>query len=240
MLLFAARLSNAIRRAQLLRHALVASVFFFVLAWQPLTDSLIRQFEDVHALPGGDLNRFYGVVVLGGAVNSAYVWHERHQVQLNEAADRMTEAVILARRYPNWRLVYIGTELGGKPDLTALKISGAPQAQQFFQDMGVPSVQLIMETQSSTTRQNALYGAVAVGDQIQQPWLLLTSAIHMPRALAVFRNVGWNVAPYPVDYQTTKKIKRLSRFSLVNGLRAWRSLFYESLGWLEYRWRGWI
>jgi uncharacterized SAM-binding protein YcdF (DUF218 family) len=35
-----------------------------------------------------------------------------------------------------------------------------------------------------------------------RPWLLVTSAWHMPRALATFCAAGWNVTPYPVDYRT--------------------------------------
>jgi uncharacterized SAM-binding protein YcdF (DUF218 family) len=35
-----------------------------------------------------------------------------------------------------------------------------------------------------------------------QRWLLVTSASHMPRAVGVFRQIGWPVIAYPVDYRT--------------------------------------
>ena len=34
-------------------------------------------------------------------------------------------------------------------------------------------------------------------------WLLITSAIHMPRAMGVFRHIGLPVDAYPVDWRTT-------------------------------------
>jgi uncharacterized SAM-binding protein YcdF (DUF218 family) len=33
-------------------------------------------------------------------------------------------------------------------------------------------------------------------------WLLVTSAIHMPRSVGVFRRAGWTITAYPVDYIT--------------------------------------
>src|ERR687898_457175 len=48
-----------------------------------------------------------GVVVLGGALD-AVVSGARHEVALNEAAERMTEVAALARRYPQARLVFSG------------------------------------------------------------------------------------------------------------------------------------
>jgi uncharacterized SAM-binding protein YcdF (DUF218 family) len=41
-----------------------------------------------------------------------------------------------------------------------------------------------------------------VAPQPDERWLLVTSASHMPRAVGVFRQVGWPVLPYPVDYRT--------------------------------------
>jgi uncharacterized SAM-binding protein YcdF (DUF218 family) len=50
------------------------------------------------------------------------------------------------------------------------------------------------------TSENTVLAAAMPGVDKSRPWLLVTSAWHMPRALATFRAGGWSVTPYPVDY----------------------------------------
>jgi uncharacterized SAM-binding protein YcdF (DUF218 family) len=52
------------------------------------------------------------------------------------------------------------------------------------------------------------------------------SAMHMPRAVGLFRKLGWNIIPYPVDYHTTGKPK-LINISLLLGLYTWRHSTHE-------------
>ncbi len=49
--------------------------------WEPLPDALLRKLESQYAPqpPGADLQRYAGVVVLGGALESGYVWEGHHQ-----------------------------------------------------------------------------------------------------------------------------------------------------------------
>ncbi len=37
-------------------------------------------------------------------------------------------------------------------------------------------------------------------------WLLVTSAYHMPRSIGIFRQAGWPVIAYPVDYRTSGSV----------------------------------
>ncbi|MEO8015761.1 MAG: ElyC/SanA/YdcF family protein, partial [Polaromonas sp.] len=66
-----------------------------------------------------------------------------------------------------------------------------------------------------------------------QPWLLVTSARHMPRALAVFRAVGWNVAPSPVDYRSVG-FSRWTDYSLARGAVRWQLVLHEWMGLAAY------
>ena len=82
--------------------------------WEPLPDALLRQLESRYSapLPGENLQRFAGVVLLGGALEPAYVWQGHGQPALNDAAERMTAAVALMRQQPHWRLLFTGGEGG--------------------------------------------------------------------------------------------------------------------------------
>ena len=57
---------------------------------------------------------------------------------------------------------------------------------------------------SRNTCENAIYTAQLIKPTKQQTWVLVTSAMDMPRAVGVFRKGGFQVLPYPVDYTTGK------------------------------------
>jgi uncharacterized SAM-binding protein YcdF (DUF218 family) len=137
-----------------------------------------------------------GIIVLGGAVNTTRSI-ARNQVSLGEAAERITSAVELARKYPTARIVFSG----GSGELT----SGPPEsafAVRFFEGLGVPRHRIALETQSRNTAENAAFTRQLVAPKPDDRWLLITSAMHMPRAVGSFRRVGFPVEAYPVDYQT--------------------------------------
>ncbi|MGI9521263.1 MAG: YdcF family protein [Hyphomicrobiaceae bacterium] len=57
---------------------------------------------------------------------------------------------------------------------------------------------LIIEARATDTFENALYSRLLFEPKTSPCWLLITSAIHMPRALGVFQAAGLPVAPWPV------------------------------------------
>jgi uncharacterized SAM-binding protein YcdF (DUF218 family) len=60
----------------------------------------------------------------------------------------------------------------------------------------------LLENRSRNTAENAANTRVLVSYDITGPWLLVTSAFHMPRAVGTFCAAGWrNIIPYPVDYR---------------------------------------
>jgi uncharacterized SAM-binding protein YcdF (DUF218 family) len=205
-----------------------------LVGWQPLPDALLRLLEDRYPAPAavvaGQLQPFVGVVVLGGALEPAHVWRGRDQVALNAAAERMTVPVALLHQHPNLRLLFTG----GEGELWAHGLSEAARAGVFFTSMGVPTDRVWYEDRSRTTHENAVFSAAMPGVDKTQPWLLLTSAWHMPRALASFRAAGWNVTPYPVDYRTGSSTP-WTEYSLAQGALRWQIALHEYFGWLAYR-----
>jgi uncharacterized SAM-binding protein YcdF (DUF218 family) len=203
--------------------------------WEPLPDLLLRQLEAQYPGPAtaASLQSYAGVVVLGGALEPAYVWKGHGQVALNDAAERMTVAVALLRQYPHLRLLFSG----GEGEWFAQGLTEADRARQFFASMGVAGPRLSYESASRTTYENAIFSAAVAGVGPTQPWLLLTSAWHMPRALATFRKAGWNVTPYPVDFRTGTATP-WTEFSLANGAKKWQLALHEWVGLLAYRLAG--
>jgi uncharacterized SAM-binding protein YcdF (DUF218 family) len=138
-----------------------------------------------------------GIVVLGGAIEPGRS-AKRGSVSLNGSAERVTVTAALARRYPNARIVFSGG--------SAALISDHPPEAAFMLDLwesfGIPRSRIVLEERSRNTRENAVFAKTLVDPKPGERWLLVTSAIHMPRAVGVFRKIGFAVEPYPVDWRS--------------------------------------
>ena len=139
-----------------------------------------------------------GIVVLGGTINLA-LSAARGQIALGEAAERVTAAVELARKYPEARIVFSG----GIGRIVQGQLREADFARQFFEDLGVAPDRIVLERESRNTEENAIFSKRIVAPKPGERWLLVTSAMHMPRAIGVFRKAGFPVEAYPVDYRSS-------------------------------------
>lgn len=136
-----------------------------------------------------------GIIVLGGA------WQKQPseywgQLEMNGAAERDIYMAMLAREYPQARLVFTG----GNNRVSGEGLAEADIAQEFYQRLGVQPGRMVFESKSRNTYENGLFSQRLVQPQASEEWWLITSAYHMPRARGVFCKLGWNVVPYPVDH----------------------------------------
>jgi uncharacterized SAM-binding protein YcdF (DUF218 family) len=172
-----------------------------------------------------------GIVVLGGSIWSD-VSAARGVIKLNDAAERITATVELARRYPNARIIFSG----GSGALMSEQLPEAPFAAKEFVALGVAPGRITAEEQSRNTVENAVFSRLIVNPKPGERWLLVTSAYHMPRAMGVFRAAGFPVEAYPVDWRTRGSVDllRLSG-SLSEGLARTDTAVHEWVGLIVYR-----
>jgi uncharacterized SAM-binding protein YcdF (DUF218 family) len=200
----------------------------------PLGNALMLPLEE--RFPPWDASRGPpdGVIVLGGVI-AEDVSAARGAVALNESAERVTVAAELARRYPNLRIIFSG----GTNALLFDEGAEAGFAVRQLEDLGVARERITAEEQSRNTVENAVFSRLIANPQPGQRWLLLTSAFHMPRAIAVFRAAGFPVEAYPVDWRTTGPIDMVRPFpSVSEGLRRTDVAVREWIGLLLYRLTG--
>ena len=138
-----------------------------------------------------------GVVMLGGAVEEQ-ISARRGQAALNDGAERVTALVELARRYPDARLVVSG----GTGSLVGGPGHPARVLEAFYREQGLDLGRITFEERSRNTQENAAFTRQLVRPGPDERWLLVTSAYHMPRSVGVFRQAGWPVIAYPVDYRS--------------------------------------
>ncbi|MGE0565670.1 MAG: YdcF family protein [Pseudolabrys sp.] len=171
-----------------------------------------------------------GIVVLGGAV-APEVSAARGSPELTEAAERMTTAVVLARRYPEARVVFSG----GNGSLLPGEATEAQVAESLFLSLGLPRDRLMLEDRSRNTAENAELSKQVVQPNPGERWLLVTSAHHMPRAVGCFRKVGFAVEAYPVDWRTAGPQDRGAPFDRLSaGLARTDAAVREWAGLLAY------
>jgi uncharacterized SAM-binding protein YcdF (DUF218 family) len=124
------------------------------------------------------------------------------------------------------------------PVIVSGSISGTTTLRDDLVAEGLSPARIIVESASDTTRQQAVNVAALVQSRRLGRVVLVASAIHMPRALAVFRANGVDAVP---SASPTRSITGLPRFRPAReALRLSRESAYEHVALAYYRWRGWI
>ena len=139
-----------------------------------------------------------GIVVLGGGLEGG-INLARAGYELNAGGDRFVETAVLARRFPDARIVVSGGS-------GALMLDGEADADtsvRLFAALGIARERLLLEGQSRNTYENAVFTKRLVSPKPGETWLLVTSAFHMPRSMSLFREAEFDVLPWPVDYRTS-------------------------------------
>ena len=205
-----------------------------LLGFNAVPEALLRSLESQYKAPnltqslaqGGS---YAGVIVLGGATGSPSIFKAHGQVPLGEAAERMTLPIALMRKFPNFELIFSG----GEGRLMPTGTTEAELAKVFYEEQGVDMKRVTLESKARTTRENARQVAALLGERCKQPWLLVTSAWHMPRSMAEFQAVGCNVTAYPVDFRTGEETS-WTDYAMASSLMAWQTALHELLGMFVY------
>jgi uncharacterized SAM-binding protein YcdF (DUF218 family) len=210
------------------RSAVLAVLLFVFFSWVAPANFLIAALEQRH-LPPASIDGFEGALILGGSIISPRT-RETYLPPLASAAERVVEPVALLAKHPQMRALF----LGGDARLTDQPSPEADAAKVHFERLGVDMSRMRFESFSRNTHENAVRGRELAGVEARAKWLLVTSAWHMPRALATFQQSGWNVVAYPVDYFAPATINWFE-FNTAAGFAAWELYIRETAGLLIYR-----
>lgn len=184
------------RRKLHARALLLTAALLYLCSTYWVAGLVVRPLETAYLPPGapaGDV-----ILMLGGGatVDTPNLGGEGHLS--GYAANRLLTTAQLA--HATGLPVIVS---GGK--VFASTGTEAQIAQRILADLGVAPSRVFVEAESLNTRQNILHSLAIVQQQGYQRVLLVTSAFHMPRAVAECRAAGLVVTPYPTDYQTSRR-----------------------------------
>lgn len=186
-----------------------------------------------HTLPDA-LPQVQAIVVLGGnTANNRHNWFEPYDV--DTASSRVDTAALLYHTQRAPRIVLSGAALDGS-------LSEAEMMSKILQQKGIPEHAIMLEKNSFTTYENAVYTQRLLDKHDMNRVLLVTSALHMPRAMAVFRKQGITAIAAPSRPQIVVPSDPTFSFwqPSARALSASRSIIKEYAGLLVYWLRGWI
>ena len=219
----------------------VLALAVLLLSSNTWSSSLIVRSLERQYLPQGEIPTAEAIVVLGGATKSAIF--PRPMVDLAEEGDRLVYA---AKLYQQQKAPLIIATGGRIPWLS----SGATEAKDMsnlLQMMGVSSEAIIQEPNALNTYENAIYVKKILDELKIKQILLVTSALHMPRALKVFRHQGIDAIAAPTDFliggnfsDGGYQVNLLQFIPNVNYLKNFTKALKEYIGTVVYRLKGWL
>lgn len=236
-LLVLAAILGLLGRHRWSRRLLVLGVLWLWLWSMPVYSYWLRggleARHPVHAIE--ELPQADAMVVLGGAMSGPQA-PRRMYPDLLEGADRVWHAARLYHAGKAPLVILSGGAMPWVPD----PVPEADSMAGFIMDLGVPAEALVLERQSLTTFENAVNTRALLEARGIDRVLLVTSALHMRRAMGTFRDQGIDVVPAVTDVE----IDTVRHLNVLDWLPDYRALdgnsraFKEYLGMIVYRLRG--
>jgi uncharacterized SAM-binding protein YcdF (DUF218 family) len=178
------------------------------------------------------------IIVLGGTTVPALP--PRAHIEVGAGYDRLLHGLRLYRAGKAPYLLFSG---GTIEVLTGTTESEAKQYLALAQEAGITAEHIVLEERSRNTYENALYAQQTMAARGWENALLVTSASHMPRAMAVFNALGIEVVAAPTDVRIVSSSHSLSFFDVLPtafSLELSSPAAKEYVGWWVYWLRGWI
>ena len=195
LLLIAALLFSKRRRVQQICIGLaLALLLIFSNEW--VTHRLVSSLEWQY-LPTGELPKAQAIILLGGGTRPHLP--PRPMSEMNEAGDRIGFA---AKLYKAGKAPFIMVS-GGFIDFFGSIVPEADAMKELLMAQGVPEEDIVLESRSRNTYENAIYAREIADEMGFNQILLVTSGLHMPRSVAIFEKQGFEIIPAPADFLAT-------------------------------------
>jgi len=234
------------KRLKWQRGLLIAALLILLLSgnrW--ISTALVRSLE-WRNLPAATAPQAEVIVLLGGGTQAQEA--PRPMTEVNSAGDRVLYAAKLYREGAAPIILASGGKVNFTPDSPSTPAEDMADLLTF---LDVPPSAIWQQNKSQNTYEDALYSTLMLAEQEVEEIILVTSAIHMPRAKALFEAQGLTVIPAPVDFSVTEQdwqnllnpgLDEALLYLLPNAsaLNSTTNALKEYIGLFVYRLRGWL
>lgn len=229
--LYALQTSNARRKRIGYRVALGMLLFFT----NPFINTLFLKAWEAAPVRLAPSQRFNAGILLGGLVSYSPADETGY---FNNASDRFIQTALLYKQGHLNNIIVAA----GNGYLTKNSFSEAAFIKDNLVKLGVPPERIFTDGASRNTLQNAANAKqIAEANQLAGPYVLISSAMHLPRAVQVFRKAGIDAAIYPCDFLARGSGNNFLDDYLVPSslaLSRWENLLKEWLGLATYKLTG--
>ena len=205
---------------------------FLIFSNQWLLDTYARHWQPAPRNIAGDSAYSCGIL-LGGYCGVDMFTGDGY---FNYSADRFIQA---ARLYKTGKIRHIFISGGnGKTENGRFRVGEWTKGE--LKAMGIPDEAILYEDISDNTEENAVNTKKALSDlHFKPPYVLITSASHMPRAALIFKNAGMDTISYPCNYVDGKDAFQWSEL-IPNPemLMHWGPFLKETAAFLWYKLKG--
>jgi uncharacterized SAM-binding protein YcdF (DUF218 family) len=224
----------ALGRLRAGRVACVAGgIGLFIFGLLPVSHYLVHALESRYPQPELP-SSLTGIILLSGAERPE-ASAQFGEPQLNSAAARYTTTLRLLARYPDARLVFTG---GPVIDPATGELGQTGVAERLLSTVGIDAARVSYERGSRDTCDNAFNSREFVQPQPRETWVVVTSAMHMPRTMACFDAAGWKVIAQPADYHVVLGGWGAGSFQITDNLALFDAALHEWVGLAYYRLTG--
>ena len=190
---------------------LALSLFWLLLiTWAPFATLLLKPLENMYPKLEIIPKNIEYILLLGG-----------------DRERRAWEALRLYHQIPNVKIITSGYSLHDK-------LSDAEKTSSMLNNSGILKEKIFMQSMAKTTFEEAQHMKKRVG---KKPFILITSAYHMPRSMMIFKKAGLNPIPAPTDFND---VNESGFFSILTSkhLEHTEHAWHEYMGLLVYKLQG--
>ncbi|MFA7084329.1 MAG: ElyC/SanA/YdcF family protein [Arcobacteraceae bacterium] len=153
-------------------------IWFFLIAFAPFSNMLVKPLEEVYPKLNDVENVHYALLLGGDFQNRGY--------EVLRWYDKLKDLTVITSGFAG-----------------AKEISDAEEAKEKLMELGIKQNDILVQPTPKSTYEEAIEVKKIVGDE---PVILVTSAIHMPRAMLIFKNQGVNVIAAPTGFLYQEKV----------------------------------
>lgn len=236
MILFALTMLKLSKPRPAYISLIIALLVLYVSSITPVSTWIVGSLESRHPTVRPGSVKAEAIVVLGGPGRPKR--GARQFIEFSEAGERVFDGIRWWKSGASPVVITSGVGI----DFIQKDQKEGGDLKNLMIEFGVPASAILAENEARNTYENALYvRAMMIEKGMTLRVILVTSAIHMPRSLAIFRKAGFDAIPAPCDfiaepYQTNwfSFMPRAENFHLTT------QAIKEYIGIVSYKLFGWL